>query len=1078
VAKGEIVGALSYAALEREFAERVAAHAERVSAVWVLVPTNLLALHLRRRTAERTAGVLGVRFLTLRDAARRVAMPALARRGLRPAPEGAVELVLWRLLGDMPDGSYLSALAQFGNGPMAVGRALRVLEDCLWTPERLVEAAPAAGRRDASAPRRLRELAEVWSGLRQWKRERGLFETADLIAAAGRADQEPAETPDMLLLYGFYDFNPSQRALVGRLIAAARECTAYLLWGGRRDGVAPGFAYAEPAVRWLARAMGDAPVKTLEPPAPQTDLERLAGSVFGEQPLVHPERARDRLPPADAFDGTVRVVSCPGERSEAEEVARAVLRAAASSEDRTAVGVLMRGAEQARAISQQLDRAGVRCYVREGLPLSETVAGRVALALLELCVGEAQRDDVVDFLSLAEVPWPEGLSAPALDRAAREAGIVRGRREWSRRLTSRARQLRRRAETCEDEAEARGCARDADTCLTAAGLLGEFFQELDLLMRPSSWAEFAAGLRRLTERYAPADQEGTPPVLEAVGELSRLDVSGVGPSPERARRLLGRRLAALSVRRERFEHVGVAASSIMAARGATFDVVILPGLVEKQFPRHVVQRSLLTELDREALNEAAPRLGCGELPLQARRPLEEQYLFRIGLASARQALVLTCSRIEEDNGRPRIPSRFLTDTCSALVGFSVTDALLEAGLPAGLVRRVPMNRRDWTPDELELALDAFEYDGAVFVGRDGAARRRAYLEAVCPIFGRAARLNDMRWGRRDFGPYDGKLGADDLLEHLRQRHGRFTAAISPTRLQTYARCPFEYFLTYVLGIEEVEAPPEEFELSPMDRGALVHDLLRAVYAERLAGRRLGDLSDEEIADTVRAAGPMLDALGRVQAENHPATWTAERERTLEELRLLLRHERREHPEARPAEFECEFGIGAPPPYVLEAAPQLSVAFRGRIDRLDRLPDGGLQVVDYKTGSGSGLKGKKLLGGRQLQLPVYLLAAAELTEARAGSALYLLVSGPGDVPQFTLSELEEKMADFRRAVRLVVEGIAAGEFFPLPASAADVRYACEQYCPYGLVCGAARGTLAEMKQTDPQADRLHELRDIE
>ena len=50
------------------------------------------------------------------------------------------------------------------------------------------------------------------------------------------------------------------------------------------------------------------------------------------------------------------------------------------------------------------------------------------------------------------------------------------------------------------------------------------------------------------------------------------------------------------MRRERFQHVGVTVSSIMAARGTAFDVVIVPGLTEKDFPRHIPESSLVTEL--------------------------------------------------------------------------------------------------------------------------------------------------------------------------------------------------------------------------------------------------------------------------------------------------------------------------------------------------------------------------------------------------------------------------------------------------------------------------------------------------
>lgn len=723
-------------------------------------------------------------------------------------------------------------------------------------------------------------------------------------------------------------------------------------------------------------------------------------------------------------------------------------------------------------LAEALGRGGVRSYVREGLPPADTAAGRIALSLLDLAVGDLERESVLDLLGLAELNWPAGLSASLLDRLTRQAGVLKGRDTWRLRLLARAEQLRREADKAEDEGERRACARDAELCTTAVGLLGELFQDIALLASARSWADLAGRLGPLVDRLTPADDEGREAVLEAVGELARLDVTRAPADAARARWLLGRRLARESLRRERFQHVGVAVSSIMAARGATFDVVVVPGLVEKGFPRHIPEQSLVTELDRDALNEVAEPLGCGELPLQRHRPAEERYLFRIALGSARRQIVLTYPRLEQDTGRPRMPSRFLAEACAALGAGSPA-----RGIEAGLMRNVRLNRAAREPAELALALDEVEYDGAVFAGGGPGGRRVGYMRAVSESFSRAVQMDRARWGRRDFGPYDGKVRAGDLLGCLREKHSRFGSAVSPTRFETYAQCPFEYFLTYVLAVSEIEAPSEELQLPPRERGLLVHGLLRDLYEERLKGRRLGDLSSADVDDLVRRASVVLDRLGRIHAENRPATWIAERERTLDELRSLLIHEGRSHCEAAPEFFEYEFGA-EPRACSLGLGQGVSVGFRGRIDRVDTLPDGGLQVVDYKTGKGQGLKVDSLLGGRQLQLPIYLLAAAGIMSADSGSALYLLVSEPKDVPEFTLASLKERLEDFRKAVRLVLEGIAAGNFFPLPADRSDRHGHCGGLCPYAIACGAARLALAEMKQSDPDAGRLSELRDIE
>jgi len=1064
LAEGTIICSETFPALEDAFASGLARlMQQQAGAVWVLVPTNLLALHLRREAARRLGGVMGVEFLTLVDAARRMALPEFAARGLRPMPPGAVELVLQRLIGDVPDDSYFAPFRRFTNGAVAVAHAIQLLDSCLWTPAALREAAGRGRFRDPGAGRRLAELAALWQGLCGWKAQAGVFDADDLVREAGQEDLDPSEHADALVIYGFYDFTPAQRRLVGRLTSLAQECSAYVLWEEQGGAPGPGFEYAEPAVRWLRQELGVAEVEAVPDQASGSDLDRLVQRVF---------RGVDGSERGDARDGTVRVVSCPGQVSEAEEVAREVLRAALWAEGQASCGVLVRSAaETVGLLAEAFERAGIRSYMREGLPLSDTAAGRIALCTLDLAVSDLEREAVLDLLGLAALSWPVGLSASSLDRLTREAGILKGRETWKTRLLGRAERLRREAHTAEDQNESRLCERDARLCTTAVGLLEELFEDIDLLGSARTWRDLAGRLRALVDRLAPAEDEGREAVLDVVGGLARLDLTPAPAGVARARWLLGRRLGLESLRRERFQHVGVTVSGIMTARGATFDAVIVPGLVEKGFPRHIPEQSLVTELDREALNEIAQPLGCGALPLQRNRPAEERYLFRVALGSARRQVVLTYPRLEQDTGRPRMPSRFLTEACAAL-----GEVAPDQGGEAGLVRTVRLNSSAQTPAELALALDGPEYDAAVFAGGRAGARRVAYMSAISDSFARAVQMDRARWGRNDFGPYDGKVRAHDLLEGLREKHGRFGSAVSATRFETYAHCPFEYYLTHILGVSEIEAPSEELQLPPRERGLLLHDLLRDLYRERLKGRRLGKLSADEIDALVERAAGLLDGLGRIHAENRPATWIAERERALDEVRALLVHEQSSHGDAAPALFEYEFGSEANA-YALDLGDGLSIAFRGRIDRVDRLADGGLQVVDYKTGKGSGLKKDALLGGRQLQLPIYLLAAAAGTSAESARALYLLVSGPRDVPEFTLASLGERLEDFRKAVRLILEGISAGDFFPLPADRTERYGHCSSYCPFAVACGAARLALAEMKQSDPDASRLAELRDI-
>ena len=115
--------------------------------------------------------------------------------------------------------------------------------------------------------------------------------------------------------------------------------------------------------------------------------------------------------------------------------------------------------------------------------------------------------------------------------------------------------------------------------------------------------------------------------------------------------------------------------------------------------------------------------------------------------------------------------------------------------------------------------------------------------------------------------------------------------------------------------------------------------------------------------------------------------------------------------------------------------------RGRIDRVDRLPDGGYELIDYKTGKPSAAP--ELAG--DLQLALYRLGAREAwqIEAEAGSYWYVLEDEKVPVP--SAPDDRERV---ERTVLEVAEGIQAQDFEPRPS------YEICSWCDYRLICPAS------------------------
>ena len=115
--------------------------------------------------------------------------------------------------------------------------------------------------------------------------------------------------------------------------------------------------------------------------------------------------------------------------------------------------------------------------------------------------------------------------------------------------------------------------------------------------------------------------------------------------------------------------------------------------------------------------------------------------------------------------------------------------------------------------------------------------------------------------------------------------------------------------------------------------------------------------------------------------------------------------------------------------------------RGRVDRVDRLPDGGYELIDYKTGDPG--SGPKLAG--DVQLALYRLGAREAWQIEAGVGSYWYVLADERVP------LRAEPDDAERVERTVLEvaaGISEQDFEPRPS-----HEICS-WCDYRLICPAS------------------------
>ncbi len=312
--------------------------------------------------------------------------------------------------------------------------------------------------------------------------------------------------------------------------------------------------------------------------------------------------------------------------------------------------------------------------------------------------------------------------------------------------------------------------------------------------------------------------------------------------------------------------------------------------------------------------------------------------------------------------------------------------------------------------------------------------------------------------------------------------------VSATRLETWSSCPMKYLLGHVLRIPVEEQPERLLEFSPLDRGTLVHAVLEDFVGEELAKPETARVPPgapwpSAAFDRIReiAAGHAADAEAR-GLTGKSALWELHREAIEEDLVqfLAVDGEERVATGAVPVSVEFPFGFDDVAPVEVAVPDGSVVRFRGRADRVDRRPDGGFVVLDYKTGrqpeEPSGCAGDPTWAGTRLQLPLYAAAARAQLGTDDVEAAYWYVSEKGGFGRAEIV-LDEPTDDrFRDVVGRIVAGIDAGIFPAAPGDASwfhDLGANCG-FCDYDDLCPAGRIAQYDVKADAPEFAFLHDL----
>lgn len=481
---------------------------------------------------------------------------------------------------------------------------------------------------------------------------------------------------------------------------------------------------------------------------------------------------------------------------------------------------------------------------------------------------------------------------------------------------------------------------------------------------------------------------------------------------------------------------GVLLTSVVNVPGLSFDYVYIMGLRDSEFPQAKNENWIYNDKERSEL-----AAGDIHLPTTAQSYAEDACFFAQTLTAAQKKLYLSWTEEAEHD-----ESVYVSTVQKLFTNLEVQS---------------PPEQPCASPEEAErrqgtsivrrlhcLAEREKELAGAKWL------KQQIGTETVA-----AAQADAERYEQAE-GVFNGVLADAELKQRVTKKIG---LQFSASSLELYAGCPFRYLGEAVWKQEEFVAMADEVQ--PADEGSLLHAVLARFLEphlhEKLGAEELAELQDElelvfaDVCEEFIKNGRVVDS----------ALWQAEKPRLLALLKRWLAFEYADQSVWQgftPEAVEWDFSSKNGKPLELALTQGKKVRLIGRIDRIDS--DGErVFVTDYKRSFAP--SGSAVQQGLDLQLPLYLLAAASMYAGgrqAAGGCYFVLKYGERSSIQLFgsvgHSAMETKHKRSRIAklpwdsfkefcenlIRTYIEKIYAGEFKVEPK-------VCDKYCQLSGIC---------------------------
>jgi len=818
------------------------------------------------------------------------------------------------------------------------------------------------------------------------------------------------------------------------------------------------YGLERPRRHWQEKEIRSSLIETIPVPQPKTDLQRMPW-------LFDPEAPEAPLP---FQDGTIEFFNAAGNVSECKEIFRKIIKADYPLDE---VEILHPSKSLYPAVFFALGlKAGLKVTFSEGIPIGFTTPGIVFNGLLDWLKNNYLSNALCRILgsnSLLLYPsrTEDHPSPHRISRYLKNAMIGWGKERYFPRLTA----LKENAEGNSEIAEKQGDREKSSFYRKSVreiewltGLIKSFFElipsqdEKGLVEIGVLCEGLSSFLKKFTQIKSDLDSDSLSGLTSRLNEAAQVSHSRVSwdEAIEWIQGLGKGLCAGASGPLPGHIHLAPYSSGGYSGRPVTFIV----GLDQGAFPGSGFQDPILLDEERRKISES--------LPTTADFLRENLYSMAAMLASLRGRVILSYSSYDVIDDRESFPSSLLLQAFRLIKGDASLDYsdLMEA-LPesAGM----PPQDRDQIFDETDWWLVNLVKDGRLLEGR----------EAVKAFFRELSRGVTALDARRSHlvTEFDGKVdpGKAEFHPFVNPQ-----IVLSSSGLELLARCPFAYFLNYILGIskpEELEYDPSRW-LNPLQRGSLLHEIFQ-VFMEKL--KQKGEKVDQKkhltlIQETAE------QCIQNTRDEIPPPSegiFYHEKNEIMESIKVFLAAEQsRIHP-VEPILFEAAFGMRSKhksktlpdmtgedveDPVEIPVEGNNVLRLRGMIDRVDRISQNHYRVIDYKTGSYSNYEDLVCFGqGKKLQHVLYSTAAEFiLRKLKMDESPMVVKSGyyfptrRGEGREILIER--EKWARYPQVLQELMKILTQGNFLIPPDAECN-------FCDFLPICGSLANKYAKEKK---------------